>query len=431
MSRNIATTTSSYTKEDQILANTQNGKLIFTQQRGLPFAFLIQNDRLIAAQVLSDNVSKVGAIYIGKVKKVVKNIEACFVEISSGELCFLPFKEAKTPYLLNRSFDMRILEGDELLVQVTKDAQKTKQASVTAHISLSNEAFAISLGNPHVGYSNKLSKKEKDTIQTFFTAENIIDKGMLLSPKEYDTLAKLPLSTGMVVRTLAGKLSKEELKKAYESLLTDWVELLRTALTRTCYTCLKEPSNGLEMIVEQLVYSSEYSEVITDQKELYDQLLTIFSASHQRKLVRLYEDTSFPLSKLYSLESKLDTALNTRIWLKSGGYLVIEPTEALTVIDVNSGKYEARKENQEAIYRINMEAAKEIALQLRLRNLSGIIVADFINMSSTEKAEELLHHLRSLVRMDKQKTSVIDITALGLVEITRKKVHKPLWEQLK
>ena len=136
------------------------------------------------------------------------------------------------------------------------------------------------------------------------------------------------------------------------------------------------------------------------------------------------------LGKLYGLDSKADMALGTRVWLKSGGYLVIEPTEAMTVIDVNSGKYEAGKGTQETAFRINCEAAEEIALQLRLRNLSGMILVDFINMDSKEREEQLLQQLKSAVQGDKQKTNVIDMTALGLVEITRKKSYKPLREQL-
>ena len=122
-------------------------------------------------------------------------------------------------------------------------------------------------------------------------------------------------------------------------------------------------------------------------------------------------------------------ALERRVWLKSGGYLIIEPTEALTVIDVNSGKYEARKGYGETCRKINLEAAEEIALQLRLRNLSGMILVDFINMEEEEEKTELLSCLRKLVKSDKVKTTVVDMTPLGLVEITRKKVNKPLAEQ--
>ena len=148
-------------------------------------------------------------------------------------------------------------------------------------------------------------------------------------------------------------------------------------------------------------------------------------------VVRLYQDKVLPLSVLYSVESKLETALASRVWLKSGGYLIIEPTEALTVIDVNTGKYEAGKDPQETYRRINLEAAEEVAIQLVLRNLSGIIIVDFINMQSASYNRELLNHLKALVQKDKVQTHVVDMTPLGLVEITRKKISKPLREQFR
>ena len=136
------------------------------------------------------------------------------------------------------------------------------------------------------------------------------------------------------------------------------------------------------------------------------------------------------LSKLYNLDSKIDEAFGERVWLKSGAYLIIQPTEALTVIDVNSGKFEARKGNDDqTAWKVNTEAAVEIARQLRLRNLSGIIVVDFINMRAEESRAGLLRQLKGLVQDDRIRTNVVDMTPLGLVEITRKKIMKPLWEQ--
>ena len=421
MSRNIQSPNHSFTEADYILQNTQTGKLIFTGLKNMRWAFLIQNDRLTAAQVLPEIPGKIGAIYIGKVKNVVKNIEACFVEIAEEELVFLPLKETPKAVILNRQADGRILQGDELLVQVTRDAQKTKQASVTANISLSNEAFALSFTKPGIGYSNKLSAGEKAELKAFVA--------------EYELLKCLQDSTnalemGLVIRTQAAKYTKEELAQAFHKLLTEWVELLQYAPYRTCFSCLKEAPADFEAVFDNLVYPYEYSEIITDDSSLYNKLSEYVKAHFKEHItVRLYEDTGFPLAKLYSLETKLKTALETKVWLKSGGYLVIEPTEALTVIDVNSGKYDAKKTNQDAVWRINKEAAEEVALQLRLRNLSGMIVVDFINMSSKEKQEELLEYLRKLVRKDKQKTVVVDMTALGLVEITRKKEYKTLREQ--
>lgn len=405
-----------------------NGKLIFTKYEKRSLALLFQKDRLIAAQVLPEGENRIGAIYIGKVKNVTPNINACFVEIADGEICFLPLKEAANPFLLNRKFDGRVLAGDELVVQITKEAQKTKQTTVTARISFSNDYFALCVDtSSHAGFSGKLSKAERNTLQTILAERGILQSG------NFSQEETLPLTIGGVVRTRAGEyltengeaLQADELITIYHSLRTEFVSLLNAAMHRTCFTCLKEAPHAYEAILGTFAYPDEYEEIVTDNSLLYEQLSAYCKNNLPGKTVRLYGDVSYPLNKLYSVETKLKEALGKRVWLKSGGYLIIEPTEALTVIDVNSGKYEGL----ENAYKVNLEAASEIALQLRLRNLSGMILVDFINMASKEKEEILLRTLRKLVNKDKQKTLVIDITPLGLMEITRKKGVKPLHEQ--
>lgn len=363
MSRRIAPKNAvTLTAEEHSIRKTEQGKLIFTAYHGRNCAMLLQNDRLVSVSCLPDeksthNISKIGAIYIGKIKNVTKNINACFVEIVQGEICFLPFAKAVSPIMLNRNFDGRLLEGDEILVQVERDAQKTKQASVTANISPETEDY-----------------------------ETIVEK----------------------------------------------------ATHRTCFSCLKPAPSALENVMNQFL-PEEYNEIITDLDSLCGPLQDYVS-SHKNlyevrqcplPIVRLYQDDLLSLSGVYGLKSKMETALDRRIWLKSGGYLIIEPTEALTVIDVNTGKFEAKKGAEETYLKINLEAAAEIAIQLRLRNLSGIIVADFINMRSKEHRQELMNYLKDAVSTDRIPTVVVDMTPLGLVEITRKKVNKPLADYFK
>jgi ribonuclease G len=176
---------------------------------------------------------------------------------------------------------------------------------------------------------------------------------------------------------------------------------------------------------------SELAEIITDDTEIY-QHIKEESLDQECEGLRLYEDKLLPLYKLYSLETELERALSRKVWLKSGGYLVIEQTEALTVIDVNTGKFTTKKQGSEAkeagFVKTNKEAAEEIARQLKLRNLSGIIIIDFINMTQADNNSELMMYLRSLIKNDQITTTVVDITKLGLVEITRKKSGKSLSE---
>ena len=199
---------------------------------------------------------------------------------------------------------------------------------------------------------------------------------------------------------------------------------------RTCYSLLytSTPSylNGLRDSLQ-----SSLESVITDEPDIYDAVKEYLS-NHQREdlhLLNYYEDPLLPLEKLYRIERTMDEALGKKVWMKSGGYLVIEPTEALVVIDVNTGKYSGKKALRETIMKINLEAAEEIGHQLRLRNLSGIILIDFIDMEKEEDRVFLVKKLEEIVSKDPVKTTVVEITKLNLVEVTRKKIKRPLYEQ--
>lgn len=403
-----------------------SGKLIFTEYYHKKMALLFKKDRLVAAQVLpEEKQNRVGAVYIGKIKKIVPNLDACFVEIQNGEICFLPRKESYAPFLLNRTFDGRLLEGDELPVQVMREAQKTKQASVTAQISLSNPFFALNIDSTsRAGYSKKFSPEEKLLLQNTLTASGILTQTGVCQDG-------FPVKVSGIVRTQAREADQETLLKAFNRLKEELNSLLAVAIHRTCYTCLYEAPAPFAAVLDSLVYPDEFDEIVTDHTELYEELCAFCRERLPEKSVRLYQDASYPLHKLYSLETRLSEALSRRVWLKSGGYLVIEHTEALTAIDVNSGKNVGKgRDAGETAFRVNMEAAEEIALQLRLRNLSGMIIVDFINMKSAAYQNLLLQKLRSLVTKDRVKTKIVDMTALGLVEITRKKECRRLYEQL-
>ena len=171
---------------------------------------------------------------------------------------------------------------------------------------------------------------------------------------------------------------------------------------------------------------------VTDHCALYDELKD-FAALYmpeQSAAISLYQDTSYPLQKLYRVETHLSELLSRKVWLKSGAYLIIDKTEAMYVIDVNSGKNVTKKESAEYIYQINLEAANEIMRQMRLRNLAGMILIDFINMEEQRFIDALLQELRVLAKKDPIQTTIVDLTALGLVEITRRKTTKSLAEQL-
>lgn len=426
MSRRIDRPGGKLTEEELRLRKMDAGRLILTKLQGRLLTVLLANNRLQAVTLSEEIPSRVGAVYIGKIKKLVKNIDACFVEIADGEICFLPFSECKAPFLLNRSWNGQLQEGDELPVQVTRNPMKTKQAAVTASLSLAGRLLVFSMGPSHVGISGKISQERRKCLLTLLEEHGLLEAGKV--PQENE----IP-SFGIILRTEAAEKGTEQ------ALLEEYVELRKTftgwfqqAVHLACFSCLKNPDLPFQAAVASF-YTDEYQEVITDIEEIYGPLTEYFHVTRKQPHVpvRLYQDDSFSLTMLYGLDTKLKEALAPRVWLKSGGYLVIEPTEALTVIDVNTGKCVKGKTSQDTFIALNKEAAVEIALQIRLRNLTGIILIDFINLESGVHQDELIGLMRQMVKRDRIKTTVVDITPLGLMEITRKKQNKALHEQFR
>lgn len=389
-----------------------DGKLLITQYANMEVALLFKDHRLLSLYTI-ENHTKVGNIYVGKVKNIVKNLDACFVEIEGKEIGYLPFSEATAPLLLNRRYDGRLLQGDELLVQIQKDAIKTKQACLTAKVSVSSNYFVFTLEEPSLGVSTKLKKDIRENIKSYIRE---LDEKCVQNKSEF--------TISCIVRTEAGALfeeNKSEFAKRYQEEKAAFMQLLEKSTHMNCFTCVKGGLKPYLAILEHFPYNC-YAEVLTDLNEAYTRL-----QGHVDNL-RYYED-DFSLSMLYNLDSKIKEALNPKVWLQNGGYLVIEQTECLTTIDVNSGKMIKGNDKNASVWKLNEEAAKEAALQIRLRNLSGIIIIDFVNMDNKADEEKLLMLMKDLVKADAVHTSVIDITPLGLMEITRKKVYKSLKEQ--
>ena len=376
--------------------------------------FLLEDGRLCEVHPHGTSGSLLGNIYVGKIKNIVKNIEAAFVEIAGGQNCFLPFSEAVCPILTNRAYDGRLLCGDEILVQVTRDRLKTKDPALTAKITLEGRWCAVVVDGGHgVRYSRQLSEE---------TAEQL--SGLL---KDID----VPKPLTLIVRTKAGELVPDKepdaapLVREAQKLLERAQKLLKIGKTRTVFSLISEEKpEWLAVLQEQ---KEAFDKVVTDEPAVYNALSGQESFGTE---VSFYTDEKISLFQLYGLSSKLDEALSKRVWLKSGGYLVIEPTEALTVIDVNTGKFDGKKKTEETFALINREAAQETARQMRLRNLSGIVIVDFINQEKMESGR-LLEFFRECCKKDTVPVRVVDTTPLGLVEITRKKVRRPLAELIR
>ena len=394
-----------------------DNRLVITKYKQGVLSFLMQNNRMQSVSFYKEHKEgDIGNIYVAKVINIVPNINAAFIYYQPNMRGYLPLNAHYTPILLNRTYDGRILAGDEIIVQMEKEAIRTKDAVFTTNLSLSGKYCVVTNANNKKGVSNKISKNYKNALQQTI-------------PENTDL--------GLIVRTNAQQLIESDpdycniLQKEYKMLLSQMETLISTGVHRTCYSLLyKAPDAYLTDIRD--AYFDKYDSIITDEQYLYDQLTSFLGSysSEMASMLTLYTDSSYSLKKLYSIDTKMQELLVPKVWLKSGAYLVIEQTEAMYVIDVNSGKNNASKSNAEYIFNINIEAAHEIIRQISLRNLSGIIMVDFINMEDPDKNEQLLNELRKLAKQDRILTTIVDMTPLGLIEITRKKTKKAIKEQI-
>lgn len=401
-----------------LLERTLSERIIITKAPlkegwGQEFFLAAAFDEKRMTQIQVEAVSKssiLGNIYIGRVENISTNIQAAFVDIAKGVSCFLPLEEAKNAVFTKKNGKKDLCIGDELLVEVTREKQKNKPASVSANLNFSGKYLILTTGNHLLGISKKLHATERERLQA------------LLKDQITDTF-------GIVVRTAAKDASDEEILKELEMLTKQCHACLQGAMHRTAFTRLREaPPFYLQFLKNRNL--TEVQKITTDIPSVHEVLLQHLQDTKDAEKLHLYTDTQVSLFALYSLTHELERALHRQVWLPSGAYLVIDPTEALTVIDVNSGKNIKKKAREELVFSVNVEAAHEIARQLILRNISGICIIDFIDMKEKEHREELMHILRMDLKKDKVPATLVDITRLGLVELTRKKVQKSLKEQL-
>ena len=357
--------------------------------------------------------SILGNIYVGRVQKIVPNIQAAFIEIKPGLSCYYSMEEKAAPVFAKKIPSSRLVQGDELLVQVTRESVKTKAPTVSGNLNLTGRYLVVTSGDCRLSFSSKLTKVEKEQFR------------ILLEP-EWDG------SYGIIVRTNAKEAEAPVLLAELQQLKTQLQSICDTAAMRTCFSCV---SRTPESYMGYLKNSRQEGliEIVTDLPQVYEQIeQQQFSEPVFAQIpVRLYEDPLLPLAALYNLNKQTEEALQPKVWMKSGGYLVIQPTEALTVVDINTGKYTGKKKKDDTFLKINLEAARELARQLRLRNLSGIIIVDFVDMEDPEDEQRLLETMREQLKYDPMKAAAVDITSLGLMEVTRKKQRKTLKEQAK
>lgn len=388
-------------------------KLIITRWNGAVLTMVRSKEEVLSLDLEPDGERSIlGSIYIGKVKNIVKNINSAFVEIGDGRMGYLSLTDACIHRVSPAGAQGRLKAGDEIVVQVERDAVKTKAPVLTGNLNFTGRYLVLTAGKNQLGFSSKLTDQAwKKAVRPSLEAEK--EEGF-----------------GLIVRTNAPEAGMEAILQELKSLKALYHRVMADAAHRTCYSLLyRTPPSYVAGIRDSLTGSLEA--IVTDESDIYETVkayLEEFQPDDAEKLT-FYEDSLLPLVKLCRAEKAMEEALGKRVWLKSGGYLVIEPTEALVVIDVNTGKYSGKKNLHDTIMKINKEAAVEIAHQLRLRNLSGIIIIDFIDMEEEEDQKELLRVLSAALSKDPVKTTVVEITKLNLVEVTRKKIRRPFYEQ--
>jgi ribonuclease E len=370
----------------------------------------------------SDDTSQIdGNIYLGRVQNVLPGMEAAFIDIGTPKNAVLYRGDVRydTDDVENHAASsMRIEQmlkpGQMIVCQVTKNPIGAKGARLTQEVSLPGRFVVMVPSSSAFGISKRLEDPERRRLR------RIVDEVR-------------PEGHGLIVRTAANGATLDELREDVDRLLSQWAVIAADAAkTSTPKLLYREPDLGVRIVREEL--NNDYRAVIIDDPQLYTQVRDYVGGVNPELLDRIeHYDTAvepLPLFERFHVHEQLHKALDRKVWLPSGGSIIIERTEALTVIDVNTGKNVGTSNLEETVYRNNLEAAEEIARQLRLRDIGGIIVIDFIDMEVRENRDKVGASLRSALARDKTRSQVYDISELGLVEMTRKRVSEGLVESL-
>jgi ribonuclease E len=357
--------------------------------------------------------SMVGNVYLGKVQSVLPGMEAAFVDVSRGRNAVLYAGEVSYDEDVEegqRRIERVLKPGQSLVVQVTKDPLKGKGARLTAQISLPGRYLVYVPDGGASGISKRLPDAERERLR------KIMKK---IRPSE----------AGVIVRTAAEAATEEELAADLDRLKKAWESIRRKSRRGRAPRVLYEEPDLLERVVRDVFSPVEFQEIVTDSPDMHERVSSYLREMAPDLLdrVRLHQG-SLSLFEAFHVAEQIHKALERKVWLSSGGYLVIDRAEAMTVIDVNTGKHVGKTNLEATVVQTNLEAATEIPRQLRLRDIGGIIIIDFIDMTLQSNRDQVVQALREELAHDKTRSQVFDITHLGLLEVTRKKVSAGLLE---
>jgi ribonuclease E len=386
--------------------------LVHADLKGTQIAVLEEREIVEHYVTRHDDRSYVGNVYLGRVQNVLPGMEASFVDIGegrngvlyAGEVGIAGDETEEVPRI-----ETVLRSGQSILVQVTKDPMRSKGARLTALVSLAGRHLVLVPGADSLGVSRRLPDKERTRLR---------DIAQQLRPS----------GRGLIVRTAAEGASREDLQRDLERLIEIWDDVeARSKRVKAPALLYSEPE--LELRVIRDLFNWDVSRCFVDDRELESKLRSYIRATtpdldHR---LELYQG-ALPIFEENRIVEQIRKSLDRKVWLPSGGHLVIDRTEAMTVIDVNTGKFVGKSSLEETVFKTNKEAAVEVSRQLRLRDIGGIIVIDFIDMEVESNRDELLRVFRSALEADRTRTQVFEITPLGLVQMTRKNVSAGIVE---
>jgi len=388
---------------------------------------LMTNNQLVEVHIERDrDRSIVGNIYKGRVVRVLPGMQAAFLDIGLERAAFLYVRDVLDDFDELKLDDARTIfpreeqpiqdllqDGQEVLVQVSKDPIGLKGAQITSHVSLPGR-YLVFLPTAHkIGISRRI-ESEKKRLRLKKIMEKIIPE----------------VRGGFIIRTASENRKDKEIKADVDYLLQMWDDIQHRK-KKSPAPSLVHRDLSLAMRTVRDLFTEDFDRFIIDNPQVYEEVLDFFDRflPNQKPAVHLYEN-DVPIFEYFGIEMEISKALDRKVWLKSGGYITIEQTEALTSIDVNTGRYVGQRNFDETILKTNLEAVKEIVYQLRLRNIGGIIIIDFIDMERRADQEKVFGALDNALKTDKMKTTILKISELGLVEMTRKRVRDNLTRTL-
>jgi len=390
-------------------------KEIVINDIGLETRVAILENRKLVEIIYERDFSEqiVGNIYKGRVESVLPGMQAAFVDIGLEKNVFLHSKDL-TPLVEDKKFRIEqvVREGQEILLQISKEALGTKGPRGTCKLSLAGRYLVLMNSKRHVGVSRRIDdNSERRRLKSI----------------AYDML---PVDKGLIVRTVAAYKAEEELKKDLDFLLNLWEEIEEEANKDRAPSLIYKNLNSVKQVIRDK-FTLEIDKLIIDNKKDYHQAMrTLEHISPELESRVYYYDHPKPIFDYYNIEEEIKGLLKRKVSLNCGGYLIIDSMEALTAIDVNTGSYVGKDNLEDTVVKTNLEAAKEIAKQLRLRDIGGIIIIDFIDMKVDKDRELILDTLRRELDKDKTKSNILGLTKLGLVEMTRKNERERVGEFL-